>query len=102
MSLLLEALKKAEKAKEEAQRRAKGADAPAAPSAFDPEATVLEEGKQAGTERLLEAIEEELGRFRRFADVPSVEIEEMAARIARAIAPIVGAMDEAGAASRAA
>jgi hypothetical protein len=63
---------------------------------------MLEEGKQAGMERLREAIEEELGRFRRFADVPSVEIEEMAARIARAIAPIVGATDEAGAASRAA
>jgi hypothetical protein len=38
MSLLLEALKKAEKAKEEAQRRAKGADAAAA-SPFDPEST---------------------------------------------------------------
>jgi len=48
MSLLLEALKKAEKAKEEAQRRAKGADA-GAPSAFDPEATVLDEGKQVTT-----------------------------------------------------
>jgi hypothetical protein len=43
MSLLLDALKKAEKAKEEAQRRAKGADATASP--FDPEATVLDEGK---------------------------------------------------------
>ena len=49
MSLLLEALKKAEKAKEEAQRRAKGADAPAPTSAFDPEATVLDEGKQVTT-----------------------------------------------------
>src|SRR5512147_2082880 len=48
MSLLLEALKKAEKAKEEAQRRAKGADAGTAaeqPSVFDPESTVLDEGK---------------------------------------------------------
>jgi len=43
MSLLLEALKKAEKAKEEAQRRAKGADAAASP--FDSEATVLDDGK---------------------------------------------------------
>jgi tetratricopeptide (TPR) repeat protein len=43
MSLLLDALKKAEKAKEEAQRRAKGADAAASP--FDPEATVLDDGK---------------------------------------------------------
>jgi tetratricopeptide (TPR) repeat protein len=52
MSLLLEALKKAEKAKEEAQRRAKGADAGAVaeqPSAFDPESTVLEEGKHVTT-----------------------------------------------------
>lgn len=48
MSLLLEALKKAERAKEEAQRRAKGADA-GAPSAFDPEAAVLDEGKQVTT-----------------------------------------------------
>jgi tetratricopeptide (TPR) repeat protein len=49
MSLLLEALKKAEKAKEEAQRRAKGADAAPQPSAFDPEATVLEDGKHVTT-----------------------------------------------------
>jgi Tfp pilus assembly protein PilF len=47
MSLLLEALKRAEKAKEEAQRRAKGADAgaSAAGSAFDPESTVLDDGR---------------------------------------------------------
>ena len=47
MSLLLEALKKAEKAKEEAQRRAGGRDAgnePAA-SAFDVDATVAVDGK---------------------------------------------------------
>lgn len=51
MSLLLEALKKAEKAKEEAQRRAKGADAGggAAPSAFDPESTVLDDGQHVRT-----------------------------------------------------
>ena len=51
MSLLLEALKKAEKAKEEAQRRAKGATAggDAKPSAFDPEATVLDEGRHVTT-----------------------------------------------------
>jgi tetratricopeptide (TPR) repeat protein len=47
MSLLLEALKKAEKAREEAQRRAKGAGAggDAQPSAFDPAATVLDENR---------------------------------------------------------
>lgn len=47
MSLLLEALKKAEKAKEEAQRRAKGPDAAASP--FDPESTVLDDGKHVRT-----------------------------------------------------
>jgi hypothetical protein len=51
MSLLLEALKKAEKAKEEAQRRARAgagrADAPA--SAFDPEATQVEAGRHVTT-----------------------------------------------------
>jgi len=50
MSLLLEALKKAEKAKEDAQRRAKDVDAaPPAPSAFDPEATVLDDGRHVTT-----------------------------------------------------
>jgi tetratricopeptide (TPR) repeat protein len=51
MSLLLEALKKAEKAKEEAQRRAKdsGAAAPAQASAFDPDSTVLDDGKHVTT-----------------------------------------------------
>ena len=46
MSLLLEALKKAEKAKEEAQRRAKdGSGAEPEPSAFDSEATVATDGR---------------------------------------------------------
>jgi tetratricopeptide (TPR) repeat protein len=47
MSLLLEALKKAEKAKEEAQRRAEGGDAGGAPaaSAFDADATLAADGK---------------------------------------------------------
>jgi hypothetical protein len=54
MSLLLEALKKAEKAKEEAQRRAKSgeaAEAGAQPqaSAFDPESTVLDDGRHVTT-----------------------------------------------------
>jgi len=54
MSLLLEALKKAEKAKEEAQRRARGgeaadAGAQAQSSAFDQEATVLDEGRHVTT-----------------------------------------------------
>ncbi|MBC7802630.1 MAG: hypothetical protein H7Y16_02045, partial [Candidatus Parcubacteria bacterium] len=47
MSLLLEALKKAEKAKEEAQRRAHESDAGGEPppSAFDTEATVAVDGR---------------------------------------------------------
>jgi tetratricopeptide (TPR) repeat protein len=47
MSLLLEALKKAEKAKEDAQRRARGGDAGGEPAAsvFDADATVAAEGK---------------------------------------------------------
>ncbi|MEO8144411.1 MAG: tetratricopeptide repeat protein [Betaproteobacteria bacterium] len=47
MSLLLEALKKAEKAKEDAQRRARGGDAGSEPpaSAFDVDATVATDGK---------------------------------------------------------
>jgi len=51
MSLLLEALKKAEKAKEEAQRRAKGAaeGGDAKPSAFDPEMTVVDESRHVTT-----------------------------------------------------
>jgi tetratricopeptide (TPR) repeat protein len=51
MSLLLDALKKAEKAKEEAQRRADaGASAPPAPaSAFDPEATAIDDGRHITT-----------------------------------------------------
>ncbi len=35
--------------------------------------------------QLLETIEEELGSFRHFANVPAVEVEEMATRIVRAI-----------------
>jgi len=48
MSLLLEALKKAEKAKEEAQQRARSGGAGAA-SVFDSEATVLDEGRHVTT-----------------------------------------------------
>jgi hypothetical protein len=40
--------------------------------------------------RLRATIEEELGTFRHFADVPSSELEEMATRLLRAIAPFVG------------
>ena len=60
-----------------------------------------EQGRQDSAARVRAAIEEELGKFRRFADVPAVEIEEMAARIARALAPLMAA-EEKGTASRAA
>src|SRR3972149_10353973 len=51
MSLLLEALKKAEKAKEEPQQRAKGhaAGGDAQPSPFDPEATAVDENRHVTT-----------------------------------------------------
>lgn len=42
------------------------------------------------TARLCAAIEEELGTFQRFMHVPATEIEEMATRLARAVAPFVG------------
>ena len=63
---------------------------------------MLEQGMTDNTARLRATIEEELGRFRRFADLPAVEIEEMAARIVRAIAPFTGAVKEPETASRAA
>ena len=55
--------------------------------------------KDAGA-RLRAAIEEELGRFRRFADLPATELETMAARLVRAIEPLIA--DAAGPTSRAA
>ena len=45
--------------------------------------------------RLRAAIEEELGTFRHFADVPSAELEDMAARIAREIRPYLAQQAEA-------
>lgn len=41
------------------------------------------------TAQLCATIEEELGTFRRFEGVPSTELEDMAARIARAVAPLL-------------
>jgi hypothetical protein len=43
--------------------------------------------------KLRVTIEEELGGFRRFAEVPSAEIEEMARRLVRSVAPILGIED---------
>ncbi len=62
---------------------------------------VLEQSIDDPTARLRATIEEELGRFRRFADVPATELEEMASRLVRAIAPLV-TVDEVRPASRAA
>jgi hypothetical protein len=53
---------------------------------------MLEQQKDA-TARLRATIEEELGSFRHLAHVPSAELEEMAARLARAIGPLLGAAD---------
>lgn len=39
------------------------------------------------TARLAALIEEELGNFRAFADLPATEIETMARRLARAVEP---------------
>jgi hypothetical protein len=41
------------------------------------------------TARLRATIEDELGSFRAFADLPASELEAMAERITRAIAPLV-------------
>ncbi|HMQ95018.1 MAG TPA: hypothetical protein PKA33_09485 [Amaricoccus sp.] len=43
--------------------------------------------RQDRAEKVRETIEEELGSFVQFADLPATEIEAMAVRITRAIAP---------------
>jgi hypothetical protein len=60
------------------------------------------EQAQKQTARLCATIEEELGGFRQLADLPSIEIEEIAARIVRAIEPLIAAADGREPASRAA
>lgn len=45
--------------------------------------------EQTKAERIRAAIEEELGTFRAFADLPATEIEAMSARILRAIGSLV-------------
>jgi hypothetical protein len=49
---------------------------------------VLEQ-QQDMTARLRATIEEELGSFRQFADLPSAELESMASRLVRAITPML-------------
>ena len=56
---------------------------------------VLEQSRQDIIARLRATIEEELGAFRRFADLPATEIEDMAARLVRAIAPHLAGAEEA-------
>ncbi len=63
---------------------------------------MLEQRHEDITVRLRAMIEDELGTFRRLANVPAAEIEEMAARLVRAIAPQVTASEAAGPASQAA
>ena len=63
---------------------------------------MLEQSKEAITARLRATIEDELETFRRLADVPATEIEAMAARLARAIAPHVTPGEAGRPASRAA
>lgn len=41
--------------------------------------------------RIRAVLEEELGEFRPFADLPATEIETMARRLARALAPALAA-----------
>lgn len=62
---------------------------------------MLEQSRQNATARLRATIEEELGTFRQLAGLPSTEIEEIAARLTRAIAPQLG-LDAGGVAVRAA
>lgn len=49
--------------------------------------------RQDRTDRVRETIEEELGSFAQFAHLPATEIEGMAVRITRAIAPWLDAGD---------
>ncbi|MGQ0511037.1 MAG: tetratricopeptide repeat protein [Betaproteobacteria bacterium] len=84
MSLLLEALKKAEKAKEEAQRRAGGEAEPAA-SSFDLEATVVDPTKHITTRdelpdihAPLEILSEDLHTARQKGRPLELSIEEVA------------------------
>jgi hypothetical protein len=46
------------------------------------------------TERARTIIEEELGEFRAFAGLPVSDIEAMAERLTRALAPVLGAAAE--------
>ncbi|MFQ8431076.1 hypothetical protein [Amaricoccus sp. W119] len=46
--------------------------------------------EQTKTELLRISIEDELGGFRHFADLPSTELETMAARIVRVVTDVLG------------
>lgn len=49
--------------------------------------------EQTKTELLRISIEDELGGFRHFADLPSTELEAMAARIVRVVTDVLGQND---------
>ncbi|MFO1143968.1 MAG: hypothetical protein U1E59_16635 [Amaricoccus sp.] len=55
---------------------------------------MTEPGSKDATARLRATIEEELGGFRRFADVPAAELEAMAAQLVRAIEPLMAGASE--------
>lgn len=95
MSLLLEALKKAEKAKEEAHRRASGDPEPAT-SSFDPESTVVDPGRHVTTRdelpdihAPLEILSEDLQASRRKAPALELALEEPQPQPAAALEPRV-------------
>jgi hypothetical protein len=46
--------------------------------------------EQDTTARIRATIEDELGSFRAISDLPATQLEEMAERITRAIAPLLG------------
>lgn len=50
--------------------------------------------EQSKIELLRTSIEEELGGFRPFADLPATEIEAMAARLVRLVTDIAGRREE--------
>lgn len=58
--------------------------------------------EQDKVSRMRATIEEELGTFRHFADLPASEIEDMTARIMRALSSFLGDSREASSESRAA
>jgi len=63
---------------------------------------MLEQSTQDTTAQLRATIENELGKLRQLANLPATDIEDMAARLVRAIAPHLTAIEASGPAIRAA